>query len=280
MKKVTTRRRALLFAALVTIAGCKDKSPDVKQGVVEDVSSKAQVGQTHAATISLSSAPINDGNWQYEYGRVDPRAQMDGNSSISTARSKEEAEWLKRRGFVSQSAAEKFKKMGFKEVDALARAGNAEAILYISDMLISNGEGSKVSHALDGMIKNTGSIPALELRARYKSSLISAVPGDIPTSSIAWRDTAVDNVQAKIDVAADYFTAYLLGDYRGSQMVVAMFSDGQGVPPAVYTESMKRVQEIVNTRSKNPGLRPYSLDPRPIDEGVNGAIEGFGAHQY
>lgn len=76
-------------------------------------------------------------------------------------------------------------------------------------------------------------------------------------------------------MAADYFAGYLLGDYRGSQVVIAMFADDDNVPPVVYTEARKRVAKIAETRKKSPGLPPIQLDPRLIKDDVIGANEPY-----
>ena len=261
-------RFSLLFGLILVLSSCKNESA----GTTIEASRLAP--QPAATQRVASSAAVAGNRWEKEYGGAKPGMGDYSSAAISTARTLEEAQWLKRQGFLSRTKIQSLRELGFEELDKLARAGNHDAILFIGERLVAEGRGNLIAPALDQMIESSGSIPALELRARYKSSKVLPGPGQIPTSSWEWREATIASTLTKVDVAADYFAAYILGDYRGSQVVASMFSIEEGVPPLVYTEAMKRVAMIADAR-RTSGKPPIHVDPRPIPEGVRGAMEPF-----
>ncbi|MFT4179719.1 MAG: hypothetical protein QM612_09705 [Thermomonas sp.] len=260
MKKFT-----LLVMAALAVAGCQQEAQAPSEAKAQpEAEPLKQVGKP--ASRANVEAPISDANWERELAWVDEGAMVDGRTSISTARSVEEAQWLQRQGFLTRSKIDYLKSLGPAEVERLARAGNRDAILFLGDQLIKDGRGDLVVRALNHLIDKEASIPALHLRARYKTSKVVEVPSELPTDSWQWRDAAFESSRSKIDVASDYFAAYLLGDYRGSQIGTKMFSyEGSGaVPPAVYTEAARKVARMAQSG------HPIKLDPRPIPEEANG----------
>ncbi|GHC10125.1 hypothetical protein GCM10010080_27020 [Thermomonas carbonis] len=218
------------------------------------------------ASPAYADTPVSEVNWQEESAWVDDSAKIDGRTSISTARSLEEAKWLQRHGFLTRSKIDYLRGLGFTEVERLARAGNRDAILFLGEQFIKDGRGDLIVGALDKLIDREASIPALHLRARYKTSRVTEVPGDLPTDSWQWRDAAFASSDAKIDVASDYFAAYLLGDYRGSQIATKMFAyEKNGLPPVVYTNAARLVAGMSQSG------RPITLDPRPMPDEARGA---------
>lgn len=252
-----------IFAALV--AGCQPESQ-----VPADVESRQQAESSKQpgkpVALAFVEAPVTEANWQEESAWVDDSAKIDGRTSISTARSLEEAKWLQRHGFLTRSKIDYLRGLGFTEVERLARAGNRDAILFLGEQFIKDGRGDLVVKALDNLIEKEASIPALHLRARYKTSRVTEVPDDLPTHSWQWRDAAFASSDAKIDVASDYFAAYLLGDYRGSQIATKMFADDEhGFPPVIYTNAARLVAGMAQSG------HPIKLDPRPLPDDARGA---------
>lgn len=259
------RRTTVLLAMLLVVAACK---PDSTAKVVNapDSTEPPASRKLPRSTSSLPPVPVTEANWQSELAWVDDSAKVDGRTSISTARSFEEAQWLQRHGFLTRSKIEQLNRLGFQEVNRLARAGDRDAILFLSEQMIKDGRGDQAKSALNKLIEKEASIPALHLRARYNTSQVKEVPSELPTHSWQWRETSFESSNAKIDVASDYFAAYLLGDYRGSQIATKMFAyDDSGVPPAVYTEAARKVATMAKAQA---GIK---LDPRPMPEEARGA---------
>ena len=253
---------SLAIAAFVA-TGCQPESRAPvadPQPRAESTRPAKKVSSDHADT------PVSEANWQQESAWVDDSAKIDGRTSISTARSLEEAKWLQRHGFLTRSKIEYLRGLGFTEVERLARAGNRDAILFLGEQFIKDGRGDLAVGALNKLIDREASIPALHLRARYKTARVTEMPSELPTDSWQWRDAAFASSASKIDVASDYFAAYLLGDYRGSQIATKMFAyDEGGIPPMVYTNAARMVAGMARSG------RPLTLDPRPIPDEARGA---------
>ena len=259
-------RKIIILAIIASVvAGCQPASQppsevESRQGAESPKQPSKPVRAAYAET------PVSEANWQEESAWVDDSAKIDGRTSISTARSLEEAKWLQRHGFLTRSKIDYLQGLGFAEVERLARAGNRDAILFLGEQFIKDGRGDLIVGALDKLIDREASIPALHLRARYKTSRVTEVPDDLPTHSWQWRDAAFASSDAKIDVASDYFAAYLLGDYRGSQIATKMFADDKyGFPPVIYTNAARLVAGMTQSG------RPITLDPRPMPEAARGA---------
>jgi hypothetical protein len=270
MRNIWCATLLMCFAALAS--GCKPElgaKPEVGQsGAIGEGNS----AQTPAVPVAHAAAALSEKNWASELGWVNPDAMVDGRTSISTARSLEEAQWLQRHGFLTKAKIEHFNKLGFSAVYRLAKAGDNDALLYVGERMVMDGEGKRIIGALDHLIEKQGSIPALHLRARYKVGLITKVPKDLPTSSMEWRDAMISHDQEKADVASDYFAAYLLGDYRGAQFVSKMYAYSEGgVAPVVFTMASQKVTQIANARASLPGAPPIRLDPRPMPQDARGA---------
>ena len=258
------RKIIILAIAASLTAGCRPESQAPAESQSQEAEASKQTGKP--TPLGYAEAPVSDANWQEESAWVDDSAKIDGRTSISTARSLEEAKWLQRHGFLTRSKIDYLQGLGFAEVDRLARAGNRDAILFLGEQFIKDGRGDLIVGALDNLIEKEASIPALHLRARYKTSRVTEVPDDLPTHSWQWRDAAFASSDAKIDVASDYFAAYLLGDYRGSQIATKMFAyDKNGLPPVVYTNAARMVAGMANSG------HPIKLDPRPMPEDARGA---------
>lgn len=258
------RKYLSIAMAACVMAGCQQES---KLPVVADPQPRAESPRP-ATRVSPSyvETPISEANWQQESAWVDESAMIDGRTSISTARSLEEAKWLQRHGFLTRSKIERLQRLGFTEVERLARAGNRDAVLFLGEQFIKDGRGDLIVRALDKLIDQEASIPALHLRARYKTTRVKEMPRNLPTDSWEWRDAAFASSHSKIDVASDYFAAYLLGDYRGSQMATKMFAASEyGFPPVVYTNAARMVAEMAKSG------RPITLDPRPVPDEARGA---------
>ena len=259
-------RKFIILAILASVvAGCKPESQPLSE-----VESRQGAGSPKQPSKPIRAAyaetPVSEANWQEESAWVDDSAKIDGRTSISTARSLEEAKWLQRHGFLTRSKIDYLQGLGFAEVDRLARAGNRDAILFLGEQFIKEGRGDLIVKALDNLINKEASIPALHLRARYKTSRVTEMPNDLPTDSWQWRDAAFKSVNSKVDVASDYFAAYLLGDYRGAQVTTKMFAyDESGIPPVVYTDAVRKVAGMTQSG------RPITLDPRPMPEAARGA---------
>lgn len=259
--------RKIIILAIVAsaVAGCQpgSQAPAEVESQQQAESSK-QPGKP--VTLAYAETPVSEANWQEESAWVDESAKIDGRTSISTARSLEEAEWLQRHGFLTRSKIDYLRSLGFTEVERLARAGNRDAILFLGEQFIKEGRGDLIVGALDKLIDREASIPALHLRARYKTSRVTEVPGDLPTDSWQWRDAAFKSSTSKVDVASDYFAAYLLGDYRGAQVATKMFAyDESGIPPVVYTDAARKVAAMAQSGNA------IKLDSRPMPEDARGA---------
>lgn len=260
MKKIM-----IMGVAALALGGCQPESSDAVA-----VDARQQIGsvkqEVKPVPAQSSDASISEENWQRELAWVDDSAKVDGRTSISTARSVEEAKWLQRHGFLTRSKIDYLRGLGFTEVERLARAGNSDAILFLGEQFIKQGRGDLIVGALGKLIDKDASIPALHLRARYKTSKVTEVPSELPTDSWQWRDAAFESSESKIDVASDYFAAYLLGDYRGAQIATKMFAyDKDGLPPVVYTNAARMVAGMAQ------GGHSIRLDPRPMPDDARGA---------
>src|SRR6478672_7121023 len=254
-----------LAIVAVVMAGCQAESPALSEVESQHKTEPSKLSGKPVARAAAEPT-VSDANWQEESAWVDESAKIDGRTSISTARSLEEAKWLQRHGFLTRSKIDYLQGLGFTEVERLARAGNRDAILFLGEQFIKEGRGDLIVGALDKLIDREASIPALHLRARYKTSRVTEVPSDLPTDSWQWRDAAFESSDSKIDVASDYFAAYLLGDYRGSQIATKMFAyDKNGFPPVIYTNAARMVAGMGNSGN------PIRLDPRPIPNDARGA---------
>ncbi len=253
-----------IFIALA-LAACK---PEGDPAVAEEAKPSQEPQAPNIQASSHAAPRVSEATWEQELGWVDESVKIDGRTSISTARSLEEAQWLQRHGFLTRTKIDHLRGMGFQKVEQLARSGDRDAILFLGEEMIKDGRGNLVAPALDRLIEKEASIPALHLRARYKTSLVSEVPSEVPTDSWQWREVAFESSNAKIDVASDYFAAYLLGDYRGSQVATKMFAaDPAGFPPAIYTEAARKVAQMAKEQSS------LKLDPRPMPDDVRGVNE-------
>lgn len=265
MNHAFMRKTTVSLAMLLVVAACKPESTAkvVNSPAAAELPASRNLPRS---TSGLSPVSVTEDNWQSELAWVDDSAKIDGRTSISTARSFEEAQWLQRHGFLTRSKIEQFNRLGFQEVSRLARAGNSDAILFLSEQMIKDGRGDLAKSALNKLIEKEASIPALHLRARYKTSKVTEVPSELPTDSWQWRDAAFESSESKIDVASDYFAAYLLGDYRGAQIATKMFAyDKDGLPPVVYTNAARMVAGMAQ------GGHSIRLDPRPMPDDARGA---------
>lgn len=264
-KRIVQMRSYLsLVIAVFLMTGCQQTPQAPVEAEPRPIAEAARPAKR--ASPGYADAPVSEANWQQESAWVDDSAKIDGRTSISTARSLEEAKWLQRHGFLTRSKIEYLRGLGFTEVERLARAGNRDAVLFLGEQFIKDGRGDLIVGALNKLIEQEASIPALHLRARYKTARVTEVPGDLPTDSWQWRDAAFKSLDSKVDVASDYFAAYLLGDYRGSQIATKMFAhDESGFPPVVYTNAARMVAEMAKSG------RPITLDPRPVPDEARGA---------
>jgi hypothetical protein len=259
------KRFLIILGVLAALSACAPESNGEAGGELVVAEKTRSPVSTQVAS---SSEPLTETNWENELAWVDDDGKIDGHTSISTARSLDEARWLQRHGFLTRSKIERLRRLGFVKVEELARSGDRDAVLFLGEQMIKDGRGDLVAPALNRLVEEEASIPALHLRARYKTSRVSEVPSELPTDSWQWREVAFENSNAKIDVASDYFAAYLLGDYRGSQVASKMFAaDPAGFPPAIFTEAARKVAQMAKLQ---PSIK---LDPRPMPDDVRGVNE-------
>ena len=237
---------------------------------VTSCSNERAPADTPAAAESnpkINAAPlppsINNLTWEQEYTG---QGEIDRNNSLALARTLQEAQWLRRQGFFSNSQLEKLSSLPRSELEARVRSGDQDATLFVADQLIQAGQGERLIRQVEAIALEQGSIPAMYLAAKHASSLAKkdAVKADLARPSR-------NNVTANTRAASMLMLAYSRGDYRAGQLLFSVYPDG--VPPIAFTEGMKLAQEMDRRYGEAHGGRKLPIDPRPISSSVYGLRE-------
>lgn len=275
----------LVFAAMTMLFGCaKQPSPTVSEAPQGAGNKEAMTNASDADASSLG------GKWRQEFGEL-PRQK---NTTVTTtqdghvigqpaelygvALTPAEADWLSRKGFLSNSERNRLSTMSEDELRSRSKQGDRSALLYLAEKLIDSGQGNTAASALRNLVNKDNSIPARYLLARYESQGITPANASMPDSADMAAHQVWSQDEAKRQTAASYLMQnYLMGDYRAGQMLYDLYpmkgsaaGSSDGIPPSVLTKALDAIQKA---RAANPTYAA-NYDPRPMPQGTFGRQSG------
>ncbi len=246
-KPSKTSTYGLLCILTLSLVACGQKEsadapavPAVDEAAVVGVRSGSSAYANGSETRSLK-----EGNWREYYAEEQ--------SSFAGAASLDEAEWLSRNGFLTRQERTKFERLARQDIERLAKAGDANAVLYLSEQDIEAGNGAAATNRLNRLVQTKQSIPALHLLAKqaHETETLNGRIGTGPSAS-----------------ATLLMQAFVLGDYKAGLALSRVHP--RGVPPAVFTDAIRKLSMEQDAFKKSNDGRLPSFDPRPMQAGVNG----------
>lgn len=246
-KSLKTTAYVLLCILTLSLAACgQQENADaaavqaIDKAAVDESRSDSSVDVNGVDTSSLKEA-----NWREHFA--------DEPSSLAGAASLEEAKWLSRNGFLTRQERAKFEQLARKETERLAKAGDANAILYLAEQDINAGNGAAATYGLNRLVQKKHSIPALHLLAKqaHETETLNGQVGTGPSAA-----------------ATLLMQAFVLGDYKAGLALSRVHP--RGVPPAVFTDAIRKLSMEQDTFKKSNGGRLPAFDPRPVGASVNG----------
>lgn len=240
--------RFLGILTLSLAAGGQKESAEAP--AVPAVDETAVVGARSGSNVygnGSETSSLNEENWREYYAEEQ--------SSTAGAASLDEAKWLSRNGFLTRQARMKFEQLARQDIEQLAKAGDANAILFLAEQDINAGRGGAATYGLNRLVQTKQSIPALHLLAKqaHETETLNGQIGTGPSAS-----------------ATLLMQAFVLGDYKAGLILSRVHP--RGVPPVVFTDAMRKLSLEQDAYKKTNGGRLPVFDPRPLQASVNGLI--------
>lgn len=256
--KIRNQHFLLINSLLTVVLLCSCAREDASSDAVNTKTSPEISRATDMEISSPIQSAVSEDNWRLEYGARNEKAL-----ALGDARTLEEAQWLKRKGFLSASRRDELSKLSPQALKQLVETGDEDATLFVGDILVKQKRGQEALPYLSRLALKKASIPALYLKAKHYANELNASEDVGEAQSI------------RQEAGSALLTAYLLGDYKAGQLLYSIYE--KGVPPVIFSEAMRTVQEMqrINARNHQPALR---IDARPMPSsahGVNDSQEDF-----